>query len=67
MKILISLLLLIFLSGCGGGEEPAPVQTETQQTLLDEQIKTMDKAKAVEDSLQQDAKRKHKAIEEAGA
>ncbi len=64
MKIVYSLFLLLLMVGCG--QEEPPQATGKQKTLIDDQLKMIDRAKAVEDTVQQGAERKRKAIEDAG-
>jgi len=61
IRTLVALGLLAALAGCGSEAPPPPpppaAPTERTPTVLDEQIKAMDKAKAVEE-LELERKRK---------
>lgn len=58
IRILVATALLAALAGCGSeAPPPPPAPTERTPTVLDEQIKAMDKAKAVEE-LELERKRK---------
>jgi hypothetical protein len=53
----ILLALAATLLACGSEPPPPPVKTEPAPTVLDDQLKAMDKARAVED-LEMERKRK---------
>jgi hypothetical protein len=55
------LLLLASLLACGSEPPPPPAQKERTPTVFDDQIKAMDKAKAVEE---QEMERKRKMDEQ---
>ncbi len=57
----ILLTLLATLLACGSGPPPPPAKTEPAPTVLDDQLKAMDKARAVED---QEMERKRKMDEQ---
>ena len=65
MKVFISLVLLLLVTGCGK-QEAQPPSSKPQKTLIDDQLKVLDKAKGVEDTVLEGAERKRKAIEAAG-
>jgi hypothetical protein len=58
VRTLVMLGLLASLAACGSDTPPPPpAKTERTRTVFDDQIKTMDKAQAVEDQ-QMERKRK---------
>ena len=58
IRTLVATALLAALAGCGSeAPPPPPAPTERTPTVLDEQLKAMDKAKAVEE-LELERKRK---------
>ena len=57
IRALVATALLAALAGCGSEAPPPPAPTERTPTVLDEQLKAMDKAKAVEE-LELERKRK---------
>ena len=58
IRALVATALLAPLAGCGSeAPPPPPAPTERTPTVLDEQLKAMDKAKAVEE-LELERKRK---------
>lgn len=65
MKVFISFALLLMVIGCGEQETQSP-PSKPQKTLIDDQLKVLDKARAVEDTVLEGAERKRKAVEEAG-
>ncbi len=57
VRTFVMLGLLASLVACGSGTPPPPAKSERTRTVFDDQIKTMDKAQAVEDQ-QMERKRK---------
>ena len=69
---------LLALAACGGHKEAdadadtakpaaaAPSAQAKQKTVFDDQLKALDKAKAVEKQLQDDKEKRDKAMEEQG-
>lgn len=74
-KLLFSLMLGLLLTGCSDNtpetttEEPAPVVAAPapakQGTVFDDQLKALEKAKSVEDTLAEAAAAERKKIEES--
>lgn len=59
------LVLLVLLAGCG--QSSAPVEPAAQATELRDAVQApLDKARAVEQTLQEDADNTRKAVEDAG-
>ena len=65
--------LALALCACGGKTDPAPPKAESaapaaakQKTVLDDQLKALEKAKAVEQQLQDEKEQHDKDIEANG-
>ncbi|MEM1080240.1 MAG: hypothetical protein AAGH65_01530 [Pseudomonadota bacterium] len=52
--VVATLALLFLIAGCGSEPEPT-AETEPGQTVIDPQIEAMERARAVEDQLQEAA------------
>ena len=63
---LIAALLCIALAGCSK-PEPPKTQLDPHETIYKEQIKALDKAKAVEGTIEQDAQHTRESIDKADA
>lgn len=59
-----ALISLCVLSACGS-DTPPPPPAEPQKTILDDQLKAVDKAKAVEQQLIDEKAKRDKALEDA--
>lgn len=74
IPISITLIVLLAVSACGdppstnasGTVDAAQAPKTRQKTVFDDQLKALDKAKAVEKQLQKDKEKQDKAIEDAG-
>jgi len=60
---------LLLLSGCGGSEPPAvesaPVKSEPRQTVFDPWIGTMDRAKGVQNTVDDQSAELRRRVDEA--
>jgi hypothetical protein len=76
-RIAAGVLIGSLVSACSAGGDGTPAESEPieapvaatpakQKTFLDAQLKAIDKAKTVEQTLQQDAANTDKAIEDSG-
>ena len=63
--IVLALLFLSVLTACGS-DAPPPPPAAPAPTVLDDQLKAIDKAKAVEQQLMDEKAKQVKALEEAG-
>ena len=71
MRVLAASFVLALLAACSGGTPPETAKTEAapearQPTVFDEQLKALEKAKAVEAQMQEDKERRDREIEEQG-
>ena len=66
--IVLALLFLSVLTACGSDAPPPPPPPPAAPTptVLDDQLKAIDKAKAVEQQLMDEKAKQDKALEEAG-
>ncbi len=80
-RLVAGVLVGSLVSACSGGGDPAPAESAAanappaapaaapaakQKTFLDAQLKAIDKAKAVEQTLEQDKANLDQAIEDSG-
>lgn len=56
---------LLVLSACGGGAEPAAQQPEPKPTVFDPLTNTLERAKAVQQTVDEQAAEQRKKIEQA--
>ncbi len=66
-----SMMLTLLLSACGGSDKPTAPQAATpppppQKTVLDDQLKAMDKARAVQDKLEEEKAKTDDKLKDAG-
>ena len=73
MRTLIpaSALLTLLLAACGGSDKPAAPQAAApppppQKTVFDDQLKAIDKAKAVEGKLEEEKAKTDERVKDAG-
>jgi hypothetical protein len=57
--------VLLVLSACGGGAEPAAQQPKPEPTVFDPLTSTLDRAKAVQQTVDEQAAEQRKQIEQA--
>ena len=72
VRLSLTGLLIAVLAGCGGppagkqeGPAPEPGSQEAEETVFDDMIQTQDRARAVEDVLQDSKRKLDTAIEES--
>lgn len=71
MRRIASLALVALLAGCSGGDRPpagadAEAAKPRQKTVFDDQLKALDKARAVEGELQKAKEQQDRTIDEQG-
>lgn len=73
LVVTASLLALFVLAACSGRKAEdsgqtasAPSTAARQKTVIDDQLKALDKAKALEKQMQEDKEKSDRAIEDAG-
>ncbi|MCW8827361.1 MAG: hypothetical protein OQK78_13155 [Gammaproteobacteria bacterium] len=62
--VLILLTPLIFLGGCSSDEEQSAAKPSSNEHFLSDQVRAMEKAKEVEQMLQEGADQRQRTIEE---
>jgi hypothetical protein len=69
MRLIVPTLLVLALGACGSSDKPADTaQTaaKPQPTVIDPQLKALEKAKAVQDMVDKDNKKKDEQLKDAG-